>query len=410
MKTRPTLQAISSGAFAGLLIAALPLWKQQQRMPVTATSSLVLAGRAEQPRFLPSSWANVGDGAREIQKAESVKDFTAVECRKRMDAAVADGRKDLLRAHMCRWTELDAREAFAWLDEHLAHWMDVLPDAGSVWAAADPPACADWMEQNWINLDLPDKHDPTFLTSSPIWRCLLQKDLRLAIRVAGNLSADSPVGPPLSRKDLRHAIRSLADAQTIAAEVLAHPEWLGRIEPGKPLFLLVALRECWQEIDPDGWDRWAAAHPEAAEKSDNQPVHPGIKFLRSPDRAAAATEALQSAPAEKLEEISASIVRLWDDLEATGQWLNAQPDGPAKNAAAQAYALESAKEDPNAAMHWANAISDASSRARTQRRVFTAWHDADPAAASAWLPQSGWSNSQIQAAGAIMAAAPWPKQ
>lgn len=408
MSTNRNLAAVAVGALAGLFIALVPLWLQHQRMP--ETSPRVVSARAGQPPILPSFWSNISEQARELQRAESVKDFTAMECRKRMDLAVGNGRKDQLCALMCRWTELDAREAFAWLDAHLEHWMDVLPDAGSIWAAANPQACADWMERTWITLNQGNLSDHTSLTNSPVWRSLLQKDLRLAIRFAGNLSARSSHGAVRASKNIRPAIRSLADAQTIAAEVLAHPEWLSKIEPGKPLYFLVAMRECWQEIDPDGWESWAAAHPEAAEKSDNQPVHPGIKFLRSPDRATAATEALQSAPPEKLEEIGTSIVRLWDDLEATGQWLNAQPDGPAKNAAAQAYALESAKEDPNAAMHWANAISDASSRARTQRRVFTAWHDADPAAASAWLPQSGWSNPQIQAAESIIAAAPWPKK
>ena len=186
------------------------------------------------------------------------------------------------------------------------------------------------------------------------------------------------------------------------------PNGWRKLTPASPSICSSRCAECWQEIDPDAWDRWAAAHPEAAAFSDNQPVHPGIKFLRSPDRAAAAQQLMDSAPPEKLAQTSEGVMRLWvaDDMEAAGQWLNTCTAGPVKDAAAQAYALLAAKEDPDAALHWAAAIADPAARARTQRRVFTAWHDADSAAAAAWLPQSGWSAAQLQAARDLMAASP----
>jgi hypothetical protein len=299
----------------------------------------------------------------------------------------------------------DGAAAFAWLDEHMELWKHVLPDAASAWAVADPPACAEWMERVWSKLEMPTTYDPTRITGSPIWRTLLQHDLRAAIRVAGNLSIESPVGIPLGRNDLRPAIRTAADATAIGAEILAHPEWHANCSTETPLYLLVALRECWQEIDPDGWDRWAAAHPETAAKSAPQPLHPGIRFLRSTDRAVTAADILQATPPEKLEQTTTGLMRLWvqEDMAAAGDWLNAQPDSPAKTAAATAYALEAVKEDPAAALGWADTLADPAARARTQRRVFTAWYDAHPDAAAAWLPQSGWSDARQQAARDIMA-------
>jgi len=128
----------------------------------------------------------------------------------------------------------------------------------------------------------------------------------------------------------------------------------------------------------------------------------------SRDRATAATEILQTTPPDKLEQVSASVMQLWvqEDMAAAGDWLNAQPDSPAKAAAATVYALEAVKEDPAAALRWADTLTDPAARARTQRRVFTAWHDARPAEAAAWLPQSGWSEAQQQAARDMMAVRP----
>ena len=58
---------------------------------------------------------------------------------------------------------------------------------------------------------------------------------------------------------------------------------------------------------------------------------------------------------------------------------------------------------PMQVLRWAGTLTDPAVRARTQRRVFTTWYNAAPAAAAAWLPQSGWSASQMQAARDIMA-------
>lgn len=402
---RPFLAALV-GALPVLLLFAVPLWRQGARLETGASPRVSRSVAAKSPR--PAPLAPGAAKAHDLLRAEAdAAPLTAEQCRAALEAAVAAGKTEALLAPMCRWAELDGAAAFAWLEEHNELMQHVTPDAISVWAAADPQGCAVWMEK-LATLLRGGGTDPPWLIESSPWRTLLQNDLRAAIRVVGNLCADGGIGAPISRNDLRPALRTVADAEAVGAEILAHPEWLAG-KPGEtPLYLLVALRECWQEMDPAGWDRWAAAHPEAAAKSANEPIRPGLKFLRSPDRAAAASELLAAVPPEELAKTSADLIRVWDDMEASGQWLNTLPEGPVKNAAAQAYALESAKENPQAAFQWAATITDPAARARTQRRVFTAWHDADPAAAAAWLPQSGWSGAQQQAARDIMATAPVP--
>lgn len=399
------LFAALAGALCAMLIAAIPLWRQNQRMEkrVTAAESRIELKNSERPVFRLTAAGKAKDSSPE--KAVDATNFTAEQCRAALDAAVQSGNHKGLLAPMCRWAELDGEAAFAWLDAHWQLKVHVTPEAISVWAVSNPAGCAEWMERT-TRREYGNEFDPSRLPESPVWRTLLQRDLRAAIRVAGNLGIGRPAGTGLSSIDLEPAIRTTAEAEAAGAEILAHPEWLADIASEKPYPLLVALRQSWQEIDPDDWDRWAAAHPDAAAKSDNRPLQPSKRFARAVEKNAAATKILNSTPPEKLAAATADIVRLWNDLEAAGEWLNTLPHGPGRDTAAIAYALEAVKTEPEAAMRWAESIGDQGQRARTQRRVFAAWSDAQPAAASAWLPRSGWSEAQQQAARDIMAVSP----
>ncbi|HWB02560.1 MAG TPA: hypothetical protein VG796_06005 [Verrucomicrobiales bacterium] len=396
------------GVFAGLLIAAVPLWRQQ--MGSTGRGAV-----KEEPAPTAASFADAWKSARNsgsktgtvLRAATLTESLTAEECRAAAASTLAAGAREPLRDVLRRWATLDGPGAFAWLEKHPELRPETTLDADAAWAAADPAAFSAWMVRHIASLT-PEKAALDWSIAGAV-KCLLQYDVRAAIRVAGAMGASGPRNSErvLERNLLRTAVRTNDDAAAAGAEILAHPEWLTVLRKERPLPLLVTLRECWQEFDPAGWDNWAEAHPAAAAKSDPAPPPPGIAFLRSPDRAAAAMQILKNARPENLQEISDGLLRLWtsQDMAAAGEWLNALPDGSVKSAAAQSYALHAATEDPNAALRWAGTLTDDAVRARTQRRVFTQWYDAAPSAAATWLKQSGWSESQMQAARDIMAVA-----
>lgn len=58
-----------------------------------------------------------------------------------------------------------------------------------------------------------------------------------------------------------------------------------------------------------------------------------------------------------------------DDFAGAGEWLASQPLGPAFDEAIQDYARSAARDDPEAALAWAQRISDPELRASTERRI-----------------------------------------
>ena len=58
-----------------------------------------------------------------------------------------------------------------------------------------------------------------------------------------------------------------------------------------------------------------------------------------------------------------------DDFAAAGEWLASQPLGPAFDEAIQDYARSAARDDPEAALAWAQRISDPEIRASTEQRI-----------------------------------------
>lgn len=413
--TRKILAGFVGAAVAAALVA-WPLLKQRQRMEEIVLKSTrasgMVPGRTAGETL--SRWSRVrGQGSKaeaDLRAAESVQSLTAAECRAAAGAALASGDKSPLPDLLGRWTALDGKGAFAWLGEHPDLLELVLEDAGPAWAASDPTGYAAWLptyrsDSNFKKV-LPELGGDfeTFRTAK--W--LAPYDLPAAIRIPIEKIRSAGIDQlSISKLQLAPFIVSVKDAEALGAEISAHPEWLDNIPSEKPLRVLVALRECWQDLDPDGWDRWAEAHPDMAAKADNQPVRPGLVFLRSKDPRAAADQILAATPLEKQGETVDGLVHLWveTDLNAAGTWLNQRPEGPDKWEAMQTFALAAVKEDPAAALTWATSIPDPTQQARAQRRVLAQWADTDPAAAAAWLPQSGWGGPQLQNARDILSIA-----
>ena len=380
----------------GLLVSAIPLWRQQtriaERTPV-ADAKLVSA-----PPLPPGYIANHKD-EETWRNAMSVRMLDAAGCHREADAAALG--KDWRRADdvLCHWVTLDAAAAMHWIKQHEGIDDFEHNEVIAAWQAHDPAAFAAWLEGQPMPTDDYGK--------KRVWEQiinLMRYDLRAATRLAKLKDGGSSVGMPLDREWLFAFIRTPAAAETMAAEILAPPDVLTNIDKEKPLYMLVALRECWQDIDPDGWDRWAAANPTAAAKSAPEPVPLAVRLLRSGDRHTFAQQFLSKVPVEEQPKQIREMVAMWSriDTTAAGEWLDAQPASALRDAGAEAYALASAAEDPHAAMRWAQTLTDDNQRRRLERRVFTTWLDADPAAATAWLPASGWDTAQREAAEAIL--------
>ncbi|MES2705491.1 MAG: hypothetical protein V4726_02700 [Verrucomicrobiota bacterium] len=413
--------AATAGAATAAALVAIPLMLQQRR----AAASLRFPSRGipanatapTPPETVLWQWKAVQEtGSKadaELRAAESVQHLSAAECRAAAEQTLAAGDKSPLADLLGRWASLDGKEAFAWLAEHPELLDGVIDNAGPAWAASDPAGYAAWLPGYRVGPEakrsgrgrLPEFGADYMRYKSSHW--LAAYDLPAAIRITmEKVHAAGISHLYINRTELSPFIRTAKDAEALGAEIAAHPEWATDLPREKSLRVLVALRECWQDLDPDGWDRWAEAHPLFAAKAENEPVRPALTFLRARDPQAAADKILATAPPEKQAETLDGLMRLWTetDLNAAGTWLSAQPESPEKWNAVQTFALAAVKDDPEAALQWAASIPDSALQARARRRVLAHWADTDPDAASAWLSSSGWSGSQLQAARDILAA------
>jgi hypothetical protein len=86
-----------------------------------------------------------------------------------------------------------------------------------------------------------------------------------------------------------------------------------------------------------------------------------------------------------------TMVRYWtgQDYQAAGRWLAATTEGPAKDAAIQAYAGTVAKYDPAAAEQWAMTLPAGEDREATLVKIHTDWPADDAAGKSAFARRHG---------------------
>ncbi len=77
-----------------------------------------------------------------------------------------------------------------------------------------------------------------------------------------------------------------------------------------------------------------------------------------------------------------------DKPQAGAQWMEALPEGPAKDEAIARYVVQVEGEDGAGAMAWALTISDEKKRQETSHRVVKSWFERSPASAFEWLQSS----------------------
>lgn len=405
---KPDIFAGLLGASVAMLLAAVPLLRQREglsRLP--AVPSAVTVSKGAKAHAVLDAWKHAqASGIRsagELEAAESVQNLTAEECRAAAHAALASGNPGPLSDLLGRWASLEGAAAFAWLDEHPDLVDLVLADAGPAWAASDPAGYAAWLATYHS-----DKETSPFYSMHLSSEYLAPHDLPAAIRITvEKVLAANRYQLNINAGDLRPHIQKVEDAEALGSEILAHPEWSSRLPADDPLDLLIALRYCWQEIDPESWDRWADSHPSLAAKAYSRDRESASFFLGSRNPEHEAERILAVTPPDKQQMIIEAIIPALaeTDINAAGTWLDKQPESPDKWEAMQTFALAAVEQDPAAALTWARSIPDPAQQARAQRRVLAKWADTDPAAAADWLPQSGWTGPQLQAARDILATA-----
>ena len=95
--------------------------------------------------------------------------------------------------------------------------------------------------------------------------------------------------------------------------------------------------------------------------------------------------------AESLEEPVKELVGEWteQDYQASGKWLAAAPESPAKHTAVLAYAEAVAEYEPQVAGQWAMTLPPGPVRDETLKVIYQNWPGNDPVGAAAFAREHG---------------------
>lgn len=339
-------------------------------------------------------------GLEKWRASRSLSRLSARECETLAERALALPKNEqdaLLCDMLSAWAALDGSEALSWAVTALPWYHAAMLQAGSIWAWRKPQEVLMW-QQSMIEKN---EKSHKMIVRAVVESWLARSDAQACAQayVAGlTKKSSSPSGWVV----ISQAVTSPEQAQAFARGLESGQEKMLSSEHfrGEASEVVSVLCERWLELDPKGWETWAAAHPELADLASSHAKSQDARFQAVRDKASEAARWLAQSPPENQAATMGQIINTWAarDLDAAGAWLAAQvsAQGSGENAwaAAEAFAKHAAIVDPAAAFQWAATIGDPSRRARAERQTFLRWHDAEPAAAMAWLETSGWSAEQ----------------
>ncbi len=290
-----------------------------------------------------------------------------------------------------RWAEESPREALAYAEKMIE---ENGPAAGPAtfsvigsWAQRDPDAVWDWYVK---------KRDSDQLGSG-----MMGGDAYLHMIFSGMALRDADKAlDRLIQIDDDQASRQAAFG--IASAAANKPGSRDRIlarSASLPPELRDSVRQGiisqWAATETDEAMDWLRTIP--AEERD-QIINSAGYSLMMTDPEKGAEFLMEDATEENLSRRYQTIVSSWAnrDLNAAGEWLNAQPASPAQDLARGSFAMQVARRDPESAMEWAKSVSEENQRFSAIRNVHQQWRKKDTDAADAALVNSGLPDEKIE--------------
>ncbi|MGB0409488.1 MAG: hypothetical protein ACPGIC_05775 [Opitutales bacterium] len=275
------------------------------------------------------------------------------------------------------WAAEDSESALLWLESNaqgLAR-LETLNSGVELWAARDPLATADWIDgmandgskivaadslaANWA------KRDPD---ATAQWiEALPNGEIRdsAALSLIESWAEQDPIaastwaaGQALQSGDdalLQYSMRAYALEDPIGAETFARS--IARTENSP--HATTAYVNARAEIDPAGTVNWLSS------------LQPNDPIVQS----------------GYVQNYTQSALFKWTETDsiAASAWLGEQAAGPSRDAAITGFAQSIQRFEPEAAVAWANTISDPGRRAEQLTHSIANWAERDPRAALDWV-------------------------
>ncbi|MCB1231577.1 MAG: hypothetical protein KDN19_15005 [Verrucomicrobiae bacterium] len=290
-----------------------------------------------------------------------------------------------------RWAEENPREALAYAEKLIE---DSGPGANQAtfsvigsWAQQDPDGAWEWY------LKKRDSDDPIMggmgndMHLHVIFRGMASRDVNKALQRLGQIDDD---------QSMRQAAFGLTSAAagdpTTRDRVLAQS---ANMEPELQDMIRQGVLSQWAPTDIEGAMNWMRKLP--AEERDKLATATGYSLIfANPKKGAEFL--MEDATPENLSQRYQTIMNSWAnrDVNAAGEWLNAQPPSPAQDSARSNFASVVSRRDPDSGMEWAKTITNEDVRFSAIRNVYLQWQKKDDAAAGAALLNTGLPDEKIE--------------
>ncbi len=288
----------------------------------------------------------------------------------------------LYRYILSQWAEADPWAAINYASGELPEQYRLATTEGvlSAWAARDPEAVIGWNSKTAGTAPLPVRES----LLANIFKTLASRDLTKAFRYLQNVRTVNERAQAL--RGVMETVQTQADRE----RVLEIASELGDAELRTQTKRAVV--ENWTHHDAAAAAAWVEQSEPAWERSRLMDTL-GLTWLQS-DPAAAAAWWIAREPGR---DTMVKIINVWSqkDPNAAGAWLDALPPGPQSDAARTTFARQIADLDAASALTWAATVSDAAMREPAISHIYESWRARDPAAAAAFLKQSGWPEDRL---------------
>ncbi|WAC20575.1 hypothetical protein OVA24_04180 [Luteolibacter sp. SL250] len=256
------------------------------------------------------------------------------------------------------------------------------------WAKKDPDAALEWMRTN------KEKHSDliTGQAKQHLISGIAQTDPQRAFQLLAELSDGSSPETYSPMHAIMQAARTPAQR---TATLEAFREYAAGLPAGdgRTHATQQALSQLASQMAGEGFESstaWVASAKLSPEEM--EAFSDGITYNSKPeDKAKWIGWVSETLPPEKSASQVKQIVNQWtrDDYKAAGEWLVAEPDGPSKNTAIQAYAETVAPYEPDTAAQWALTLPAGKERDATLKRIHREMKGKDEAAAAAFAQKHG---------------------
>ena len=310
-----------------------------------------------------------------------------------VESSVDDPEKKgmLLSLLLGRWAEESPREALAYsekmLEEQGPRAAQSTYTVVASWAQQDPDAAWEWY------LDKRDsgKESPGAMGNDMhlhmIFRGMASKDIDKALSRISEIDDEQAS---------RQAAFGIAGAATSSEQVRERIlKKTSSMSPEMRDSLRQSVVSQWAPTDLEGAIDWMRTLPTDERE---QLVNSSGFSLMFADPEKGAEFLLEDATEANLSRRYQTIVNGWAnrDINAAGEWLNAQPPGPEQDDARSSFAMQVARRDPESAMEWAKSVQTDAQRFGAIRNVHRQWRKKDQDAADSALLNSGLPDDRIE--------------